>query len=262
MKYRTLLLITAVLAACSTEQEPVDTLTKRDAPQENTQPVQPAQGDQEQPAEKKENIIQAYIEAGSAKGRARYVLNPKTALPRIEKYYEETNLKDRTLEEAERIDGEGDPKPGEYGKYRVSWTNHRGYRGTAIHYIKNTRDGLKIDWDATSGFNEMSLKVYKIIRPAGLKVFRCEAQLDDHYGFTRPQMARSYYSILLQDPDAIPEMWGYVRKESKLGKRLFDILKDGETHAITFKIRLLDPAKPQGMMAIIDDLVSEDWLIR
>ena len=262
MKYRTLLLITAVLAACSTEQEPVDTLTKRDAPQENTQPVQPAQGDQEQPAEKKENIIQAYIEAGSAKGRARYVLNPKTALPRIEKYYEETNLKDRTLEEAERIDGEGDPKPGEYGKYRVSWTNHRGYRGTAIHYIKNTRDGLKIDWEATSGFNEMSLELFKIIRPEGMKVFRCDAKLDSHYDLFRPDMARTYYSISLRDPHGLPLGWGYVVKESDAGKRLFDILKDGETHSLTLKMSLIDPADPHGSKAMIDDLISEDWLIR
>ena len=258
MKYRTLLLITVVLAGCATEQEPVDTLTKREAPQEKTQPVQPAQGDQEQPAEKP-NIIQAYIEAGSAKGRARYVLNPKTALPRMEKYYEETNLKNRTLEEAERVDGEGDPRVGKYGKYRVAWTNHRGYRSSAIHYIKNTRDGLKIDWEATVGFNEMSLSAFKVVRPSGPKVFRCEAKLDHHYYFTE-RLAKKYYSLVLGNPGI--EIWAYIEKESRLGRRLFDILKDGESHSLTLKVSLLEPANPQENAAVIDGIVSEDWLIR
>ena len=39
-------------------------------------------------------------------------------------------------------------------------------------------------------------------------------------------------------------------------------LKDGEDHALTLKISLLNPADPNEGYATIDDLVSEDWLIR
>ncbi|MDE0396352.1 MAG: hypothetical protein OXL96_00955 [Candidatus Poribacteria bacterium] len=266
MKYHnSLIVICLLLAACTTEQEPVDTLTKRPAPQENTPPAQsaqPAQVNQEQPAPQKANIIQAYIKAGSAKGRSRYVVNPKTALPRMEKRYRQSNLKGMTLEEVERIDGEGDPRPGKYGKYRASWTDHRDRRDSAIYYIKNTRDGLKIDWETSIGYNEMSLKLFKTIRPAGPKVFRCEAELSGHYDPFKPNMAREYYSVHLSDPGGLAQMWGYVRKNSELGKRLFDILKDGETHKITLKMSLIDPDDPYSWMAIISNLVSEDWLIR
>ena len=121
---------------------------------------------------------------------------------------------------------------------------------------------MKIDWEAAVGFNEMSLKLFNIIRPEGKKIFRCEAQLDSHYDLYRPDMARTYYSISLRDPRGLPLMWGYVVKESEVGKRLFDILKDGETHSLTLKMSLIDPADPHGRKAIIDDLVSDDWLIR
>ena len=35
---------------------------------------------------KAERVVEAYLLSDSAKGRARFVLDPKTALPRMEKY--------------------------------------------------------------------------------------------------------------------------------------------------------------------------------
>ena len=112
-----------------------------------------------------ERIVEAYLLSDTAKDRARFVLAPKMALPRMQKYYEEYNLSGTEVKELSRIDGEGDPKPGKYGKYRAGYINRRGYKNTSIYYVKNTRDGLKIDWEASTGFNEMSWSGFLALRP-------------------------------------------------------------------------------------------------
>ena len=201
-------------------------------------------------------IVEAFLLSDTAKGRARFVLDPKTVLPRMEKYYEESNLNGIEVKELSRIDGEGDPKPGKYGKYRAGYINRRGNKNTSIYYVKNTRGGFKIDWEASTGFNEVSWKALKVSRPTKPVDMRVEAVLDDYYNYAFANAERTHYSIRF----GLEGVSGYVRKDSRLGKRLFDILKDGEGHNLVLSIRFLPNS--YGNVVLIDDLVSEDWLIR
>ena len=181
MNFRTLMLsVLVVLAGCSQEtdrQTAVDDLAEKVIAEKAKQKKQAEQEKEEKKQiesvgrTKAERVVEAYLLSDTAKGRARFVLAPKMALPRMEKFYEEYNLSGTEVKELSRIDGEGDPKPGKYGKYRAGYINRRGYKNTSIYYVKNTRDGMKIDWEAAVGFNEMSLKVYKIIRPRRAESF-------------------------------------------------------------------------------------------
>ena len=228
MKFRTLLLsVLVVLAGCS---------------QETTR-----------------QVVEAYLLSDTAKGRARFVLDPKTALPRMEKYYEESNLSGIEAKEVSRIDGEGDPKPGEYGKYRAGYIYPGGYKITSIYYVKNTKDGMKINWEASAGFNEMPWNTFKASRPTKPVDMRVEASLSDYYNWGFRAAQRTHYSIRFKDR----HIWGYVRKDSSLGKRLFNILKNGEKHSLVLSIRYLpNPRYPNSEVTLIDKIVSEDWLIR
>ena len=90
---------------------------------------------------------------------------------------------------------------------------------------------------------------------------RVEAVLDDYYGAYSDFAETTHYSIRFGLVG-----WGYVRKDSRLGKRLFNILKDGDEHKLVLSIHYLSnhPNK-HGIIEdglIIDDLVSEDWIIR
>lgn len=180
----------------------------------------------------------------------------------MEKYYEDRNLSGIEVKELSRIDGEGDPKPGKYGKYRAGYINRSGYKNTSVHYVKNTRDGLKINWEATAGYNEPSWKAFEVSRPTNPIAMRVEAVLENHYSaFSTDFAETTHYSILFGFVT-----FGYARKDSRLGKRLFNILKDGERHNLVLSIHYLSnhPNK-HGIIEhgiIIDDLVSEDWLIR
>ena len=85
---------------------------------------------------------------------------------------------------------------------------------------------------------------------------RVEAVLDNYYNYAFDNAERTHYSIRF----GLKGVSGYVRKDSRLGKRLFDILKDGEEHNLVLEIRFLPNS--YGDVVLIDDLVSEDWLIR
>ena len=266
MNFRTLLLsVLVVLAGCSQEtdrQTAVDDLAEKVIAEKAEQKKQAEQEKEEKKQiesvgrTKAERVVEAYLLSDTAKGRARFVLAPKMALPRMEKFYEEYNLSGTEVKELSRIDGEGDPKPGKYGKYRAGYINRRGYKNTSIYYVKNTKDGFKIDWEAAIGYNEMSWKAFKVSRPTKPVTMRVEAVLDDYYNYAFANAERTHYSIHF----GLERVSGYVRKDSRLGKRLFDILKDGEEHNLVLEIRFLPNS--YGNVVLIDDLVSEDWLIR
>ncbi|MXZ00010.1 hypothetical protein F4Y93_04940 [Candidatus Poribacteria bacterium] len=202
---------------------------------------------------KAERVVEAYLLSDTAKDRARFVLNPKTALPRMEKYYRDRNLRGLKVDAVLRVDGEGDPKVGRYGEYRADVVNRRGSADVQYCYVKNTHDGIKIDWEATIGYNEMSWKAFKASRPKKAVIMRAEAQLSPLYPLEFVDAQHAYYCVLMSYTEH-----GVVRKNSSAGRRIFNILKDGENHNITVKVRY----SQSGESVIIDDLVSEDWLIR
>ena len=264
MKHRILLLVAVLLAACS--QETTDRQTAGDdlAYQVIAEKAEQKKQAEQEKEEKKqiesvgrtkaERVVEAYLLSDTAKDRARFVLDPKTALPRMEKYYRDRNLRGfLEINAISRVDGEGDPKVGRYGEYRADVANRRGSTNVYYYYVKNTRDGMKIDWEAATGFNELSWKAFVATKPTSPVIMRAEAQLGDFYSYYDFMNAeKTHYSISLS------LTFGYVKKNSRAGKQIFNILKDGEFHNITVKVRYLR----SGDSVVIDDLVSEDWLIR
>ena len=268
MNFRTLLLsVLVVLAGCSQEtaQTAVDDLAEKVIAEKAEQKKQAEEKKEEKkPIEsvgrtKAERVVEAYLLSETAKDRARFVMNPMTALPRMEKYYRDRNL--RSLLEINAIsrvdgEGEGDPKAGKYGEYRADVANRRGSTNVYYYYVKNTRGGMKIDWEAVIGYNEMSWNAFKASRPTKPVTMRVEAVLSDYYNYAFASAERSHYSIRF----GLEGVSGYVRKDSRLGKRLFDILKDGEEHRLILSIHFLPNSS--GNVTLIDKIVSEDWLIR
>ena len=268
MKYFNLLLaVYLLLVGCSQEavdrQTAVDDLAEKVIAEKAEQKKQAEQEKEEKKQiesvgrTKAERVVEAYLLSDTAKDRARFVLDPKTALPRMEKYYRDRNLRGLLeINAISRVDGEGDPKVGRYGEYRADVANRRGSTDVYYYYVKNTKDGMKIDWEAAVGYNELSWSALKATRPTKPVTMRAEATLQSYYNYAFMNAERTHYSIRF----GLKGVSGYVRKDSRLGKRLFDILKDGEEHNLVLSIRFLPNS--YGNVVLIDDLVSEDWLIR
>ena len=238
MKYRNILLclIPLLLASCATPEESL--------PSGRSEQVQDTRAEQ---------VVRAYMLSESVKEQSVFVLDPKTAIPRMEERYVSKNPS-KKIKAISRTDGEEDPKPGKYGTYKAEYVDHRGREGSSIFYVKNTGDTLKIDWENSHGWNDIPWDTYWTIRPTQPIMFRIRAQLTNRYDYGFEDAEKTHHSIFLQI------LYGYVEKKSALGKRLSDILKDGKLHNVTLKLRYL-PNAPSGSSVIIDDLVTEGWLV-
>ena len=62
------------------------------------------------------------------------------------------------------------------------------------------------------------------------------------------------YSVDLPDLD----LHGYVKRDSDLGKRIFDLLKDGKSHPVVIEVAYGRNSSNPGI-ADITDLVARGW---
>lgn len=207
-----------------------------------------------------ENVMEDYIEAGSLKGRIDTVLDPERVKSRMEQYYEDIRLGDAEVENIVRLSRAGEIKVGEYVKLKVSYTTRNGrFQNTHIYYVKRTTDGYKVDWEASQGLNKISWKAYKTQRLREPMLFRVTASLSNYYNYEFGNAEYNYLSVKLND-EIIASVYGYVKRESQLGKRLYALLKDGEEHHLILQIRYLPVSYYGSNTVLIDSLVSEDWI--
>lgn len=210
-----------------------------------------------------EQVIVAYLTAKTWQDRLPFVLHPKTTEPRMKRHYGYDKLG-----EAKAIDVTRKVPQGEVdvGKYIGLWVDYEYQRyGTKRHYqdfyyVKRTRDGYKVDWEASHGKNSMTWKAYLAQKPTKPMLFRVTASLDDYYNYEFMNAQDTYLSINLTNNE-LPVIVGYVRKGTKTGKRMYEILKDGESHPLIVKIRFLAHGDAGRNTVLIDELVSEDWRI-
>jgi hypothetical protein len=129
-------------------------------------------------------------------------------------------------------------------------------------YLVDTQNGLKVDWAANVGYNPVGFKAWAA-GGNGFCTLRVEAQLSDHYELAedvwhyREFQKKTHYSI---DCKAYPSdsFYGYVLKNSDLGKKLFDILKDGQSHKLIVTIKQASKSYVEDVGII--QLVSETWV--
>lgn len=208
-----------------------------------------------------ENVMEDYIEAKTWQDRLATVLHREKTKTRMEKYYSDTRLGGSEVEEIVRIDGEKEIDVGEYIKLKVSYTTSRDRRNTHLYYVKRTSDGYKIDWEASLGINEMSLKAYQVQRLINSMIFRVTAKLDDYYNYEFRNAYSGYLSVSLSDDGPGFPLYGYAKRDSKHGKRIYEILKDGEEHNLIVQVRFLRGGDYDSNTVLLEDLISEDWLL-
>ena len=126
--------------------------------------------------------------------------------------------------------------------------------------MKRTPDGYRIDWEASLQDNPMTLEAYMAQRPLTPMTFRVAAKLATYYNYEFSNAQPGYFSIHLNSIDLIPALYGYVERRSKSGKRMYEILKDGETHHLTVNTRFLT-YRSSSNTVLIDTLISESWII-
>ncbi len=135
-----------------------------------------------------------------------------------------------------------------------------GIKSTQVkdYYLMKTKDGLKLDWSANAGYNPVGFKAWAAGTDKSLTL-RVEVELSDTYYFQYFDAKETHYSISCEEKygGRSDSFHGYVTKNSALGKKLFDIVKDGQKCKLTVAI---ERTGSETRVVGIKELVSETWV--
>jgi hypothetical protein len=127
-----------------------------------------------------------------------------------------------------------------------------------IFYCKKTSDGFKIDWEATTQYNPVSLKSFKANLSSQSTEFRVIASLGTYYNYNYDDKQSTHWNIGIDTKD--DNISGcYVNKSSIEGKKIYDILKDGKQHHLIIELKIDATDDKSGNNAIITKVVKEGW---
>jgi hypothetical protein len=190
--------------------------------------------------------------------RGKYVLDPEESEKARETYYKDQPMADEIQTVVSSV------KAGPKADYltvvaRYSYTS--AGRTTSVmcnDYLAVTKNGLKVDWAANVGYNAVGIKAWA----AGTDrtfTLRVKAKLSDIYSDSDQyrQAKETHYSVYLQDNYFYDVLHGYVPKDSDLGKKFFEILKDGQEHQL---IVTVERTGSESSSVGIKQLVSETWV--
>lgn len=209
-----------------------------------------------------ESVVESYLKANTWEERAKYVLDADRVKPAMEKRYS----KDYEPIEKFKVNPPKQIKDQWVGVDTVIWgKNLLGAESsnTNLYYLQKTNAGYKVDWEASVGFNSMTAAAFKAQRPKEPIKFRLIGKLSDRYYYIpwdRRNAEKSLWSVALNDGDENSLAYGYIEKESEDGKRLYEILKDGEEHRLTLTIKWLEDSRPDDKVVIIEKFVCNGWL--
>lgn len=188
-----------------------------------------------QPTDSAIETVRAYVSAKAWRNRLQFVLTPEEVEPLMQTKYGDAPFKSPLFE----ILTTDEPRVDVGGWCDVYVEFEKGER-PSIYELKKTKDGFRIDWEASVGYNPMSGSEFNSIKSVAGVRFRCLATLDSHYyGFKNSQ--HEFWSIKLLANDKFIG-WGYVLKKSNSGERLYNVLKDGKWHRIFVTINY-DPSR-------------------
>ena len=105
-----------------------------------------------------------------------------------------------------------------------------------------------------------SWQEFKTVRPTEPKTLRVTCALGDYYNYQFFGEQDTFYSISLDAPSVDNlSLYAYVRRDTEDGKKMFEKLKDGDSHKMTIKARYLDYGYRGSNTLLIESFVSEGW---
>lgn len=193
-------------------------------------------------------VIQQYLSAPNWQGRKLHVIKPDKNSALMKDYYS-TNYKPQKVEK-DKITIQGNNfKIGD--KFTV-------FVKSTEYYFEKTANGYKIDWLASIGYNETSLKTYQATLSTQPKTFRVIAEISNKYNWNYDNKQNSYWSVRANDGRGA-WMICYVSKQSETGKQIYEILKDGKEHRIMIEVKIDSKEDKSGRTTIITKLIKTDW---
>ncbi len=194
-------------------------------------------------------LVRKYLKTKHWQDRLQYVASPDKVKPLMERYYKE-------FKGPITYHGIEDLGNGPGGSKLIKAIIND--RNTTYYWISETANGLKIDWEASVGYNPISAAAYKASRPTTPIRLRVIGQLKDYYNFEFTNR-KKWLSINLQDKNGDLDLTGYVDRASDSGHALYERLKDGEPTYLMLDLRYTDSAG-RGDGVEITNFICEGWI--
>jgi hypothetical protein len=142
-----------------------------------------------------------------------------------------------------------------YWNIRVHLHLH-GHIQQQFYCVNYQNNSAKVEWEASVGYWSTPPKVYLAFGTREPIIARVIASLDHSYYGEYRERARIYQSLELK-LEGGRSFHGYVERSLPHGKKILEILSDGNKHRLTLAIGNSD-AETQNVCVI--ELLSETWL--
>lgn len=214
-----------------------------------------------------ESVVKNYLKAKTWEDRLKYVRNPELVKPLMSERYKGVDLSGgKPFLRLEPEDGKKlrNLKVGDWIGIKAVFEEGKNAFGATVqdaswYVLLLTDSGFKIDWEASVVYNPMTFKAMEAQRPTQSQKFRVMVELADYYNYEFRDGQYYLYSLRLTEPDSYQSVYGYIKKDSADGKKIYEILKDGQKHPLILKIRYPQFSRGSGQV-IIDQFVQEYFL--
>jgi len=203
------------------------------------------------PQNEKDSIIkfiQDYYTCENWADRLTYVWQPATVKKNMESYYSSGY------------------KPSEIKKIDLIFNSMNFNNGDIIKvyaetfkmfiYIRKISNSYKLDWEATVGFNNIPISIFKANISKTSTRFRAKCNVIGYYNWDFRDAKDTHWSIA-----SVIEKGGancFVSKSSADGQKLYEILKDGKEHDLIIEIKYSNDDNT----CIITKFIQEGWAIK
>ena len=190
-------------------------------------------------------LVQQYYSAKRWTDQLQYVLDSARVEPLMRRYYSGGYSAEKMKKSLISVDDD------EVALGQVTRVDADMY----TVYVKRTADGLKIDWQATSGTDEYSFEAFRAEKSTVARQFRVTARLGSEFARDYGLTSAQYYNVRIGES-------AFVLKNSEAGKKLYDVVKDGFAHDVIVQVRYEKKSIKSGytrMFPIITGFVKEGW---
>lgn len=125
-------------------------------------------------------------------------------------------------------------------------------------YVQIKQKSVLLEWEATVGLWSMPPKVFLATGSTEAVVARVTAEIDNYYTHELEEAVDLVQAVRLQTID-LKSLYGYVEIASEVGKRIIEILEDGNKHSLTLEIQSGFEDKSS---VIVTKLLSESWIYK
>ena len=125
----------------------------------------------------------------------------------------------------------------------------------ALFFVLKTDDGYKIDWEASTIANPMSLAEFKARRPRTPVTLRLAASLNSDSGSAWQRDEFWFFDMVIPHQDSITVL---AEKGSNEGEQLFELVHDGKQRSVIVDVRYDDELDEY----VVDRFVQLGWAYR